>query len=661
MLRIIQNRSANSAKSYYSHAEYYGESQELTGTWHGNTAEMLGLTGEISQCDFDAMCDNLHPRTGEPLTARTNRDRTVGYDFNFHVPKGVSLAYAFGDERIGDVFARAVNETMEEIEAEAKTRVRTSGRQEERLTRNLAWGTFIHKTARPVEGEPDCHLHAHCFVFNATHDPDEDRFKAVQFRDLKRDAGYFEARFHARFAKALKNELGYDIRRQGRQWDIAAIPESMVRKFSRRTEQIEREADARGDLSAEDKANIAAETCESKNKHQSMEELREIWRNRLSEGEQVVIDSLPEHRSRGQAAVLGDGPASVEEAVKQAVLHCFERDAVVPYRKVLAEAMRVGVANLDIDDVAAEAGRQGVIAREVDGRFLATTRDVLRKNKVLEFARQGRHASTAMNPHWRIERDWMSDEQKEAIQTLIHSEDRVQLILGGAGTGKTTLMSEAVAAIEAGGHEVFTFAPSARASRDVLRNEGFENATTVAELLVSDELKNAVAGNVIWIDEAGLLGSRQLKQVFDIAEQGGSRVILSGDWKRQHGSVDRGGVLGLLDRYAGVTPIQVNTIRRQQGRYKEAINSMSEGDLLRGFDQLDELGWVHEIEDEDRDQRIAGDFADVVENKGSGAGDFADAPAGRTSDRRHSSRTSHQKPADRRRSSNLRPGTAPFH
>ncbi len=49
----------------------------------------------------------------------------MGYDFTFSVPKSVSLLYAMsGDQDIMDAFRAAVDETMREIEAEMKTRVR---------------------------------------------------------------------------------------------------------------------------------------------------------------------------------------------------------------------------------------------------------------------------------------------------------------------------------------------------------------------------------------------------------------------------------------------------------------------------------------------------------------------------------------------------------
>lgn len=614
MLRIHQSKSAASAKAYYSHADYYGEGQEKAGQWHGKTAKMLGLSGQIEQADFNALCDNLDPRTGNQLTARHNDNRTIGYDFNWHVPKGVSLAYAIGgDKRIEQVFARSVEETMLEIEAAAKTRVRGRGRDENRITGNLAWGQFIHTTARPNDqGEVDPHLHAHCFVFNATWDDKENRFKAGQFRDLKRDARFFEARMHARLAKHLREDLGYSIRRDGKSWDIDGIPQATKRKFSQRTQEIESLAAELGIDDPDRKAALAAETRNTKVNCQTFPELQKRWRERLSPEEQRMFDSLKSEDASGTVTGQHDLKASVELALS----HSFERDSIVPTRKVLEQAMRFGVGMVDVHDVAAEAKRQGLRTQTIHGREMSTTMDVLDdESRVLQFANEGLRAVRPLNADWQPEESWLSTEQLDAIRSLTSSQNRLQLILGGAGTGKTTLMQQAVAAIEEGGKQVFTFAPSAEASRKVLRDEGFAGATTVAELLINTNLQDQISGQVIWIDEASLLGSRQLRQVVDLAERKHARVILSGDWKRQHGSVDRGGVLNLIDEYTPIKPIEINTIRRQQGKYKDAIHQLSLGQTNEGFEALDNLGWVREINDEDRDQQIARDFADIFEKE----------------------------------------------
>jgi conjugative relaxase-like TrwC/TraI family protein len=385
MLRIVQNQAPSSAKTYYSAGAYYSEGQELAGVWRGKAAAQLGLKGKIEQCDFDALCDNLNPQTGDRLTARTRTGRTVGYDVNVHVPKGVSLAYMLnGDDRILRAFEDSLNETMAEFERDAQTRVRVGGRDQNRSTGNLVWGEFIHKTARPVRGLPDPHLHAHCFVFNVTFDPIEKRFKAAQFRLLKQDAPYYEALVHARLARRLA-ALGYTIERIGRSWDIAEVPKTLRDRFSRRRDQIEELARERGITDAIEKDGLGARSREPKLKEFTIPELLDRWRVQLRPDElsaiqppsaQQKVDGMADHRA-------------ASEAVAAAIAHCFGQSAVLPERSVLAEALRRGVGRVDPAEVAS-AARNGMIVRTINGHRLATTEAALRDGReIIEPVRAG--------------------------------------------------------------------------------------------------------------------------------------------------------------------------------------------------------------------------------------------------------------------------------
>jgi conjugative relaxase-like TrwC/TraI family protein len=606
---MTQNNSVAGAKNYFR-SDYYTEGQEREGIWRGKGAVRLGLTGPIGREAWDALCDNRNPATGETLTPRRKSERRVGYDFNFHVPKSVSVLYGIsGDERIVEAFRDSVNDTMLEMEKEMKTRVRKGGKNEERTTGEMIWGEYVHFTSRPIDGVPDPHLHAHCFVLNTTFDKVENCWKAGTFADLKRDAPYFEAKFHSRMADRMAG-LGLPVERTKQGWEIGGIRDTALKKFSRRTALIEDLARSKGINDPGEKSELGAKTRERKQKHLSMAELRQEWRLRL--GDEDRSDIARAAKSIGGPRLAVDA-RSADRAARLGVDHCFERKSVVPERTLLAEAIRRGVGVATADAVEAAVREQDIIIGEKDGRRFATTRRVLgEEQRMIDFARCGRGTCAPLGHGTHVfNRDWLNEGQRRAVEHVLQSRDRVILIRGVAGTGKTTMMSEAAEAIRASGKQVFTFAPSADASRGVLRESGFNDADTVAILLKVKTLHEKMRGQVIWIDEASLLGSRPMREAFDLADKLDARIILSGD-RRQHGSVDRGAALRLLETEAGLIPAEIKEIQRQQGTYKKAVQALSEGRTERGFQQLDALGWIKEAPDGERYKLLASDYVAAV-------------------------------------------------
>lgn len=611
MLRIVQCSSSAGTKSYYAKGDYYldGE-QELPGVWHGEGAKRLALAGSISRKDWDALCDNINPQTGGVLTPRQKTNRRVAYDFNFHCPKSVSLLYGLTrGERLLDAFRESVRETMGDMEREMKTRVRVAGADTDRVTGNMVWGEFVHLTSRPVDGVPDPHLHAHCVVFNTTHDSVEDRWKAGQFADLKADAPYFEALFHARLAERMQ-ELGLPVERTRKGWEIAGFDKALLGKCSRRTTLIEAEAKERGITDAAEKSELGAKTRERKRGDLSTQQLQAEWSGRLTDAERSATTVVAE-RIGGESPQRSNDPAP---SLDYAMGHHFERKAVVPERKLLATALKRSIGEASPEAVLREFREQPLLRGERDGRMMATTKDVLAEEQaMIDYARRGRGTCQPFfaGTHVFANKE-LSKSQRSAVEHILHSRDSVILVRGPAGTGKTWMLREAVSGIEAAGRKVLAFAPSAEASRGVLRDEGFENAETVARLLLDEKLQAEGAGQVILVDEASLLGSRSMKQLFDVAEKNHARLILVGD-KRQHKSVERGSPLHLLEKDAGLVPAEIKEIQRQKGVYMHAVRALSRGDIAGGFKLLDGLGWIRELPDDERYQTVAKEYLATLE------------------------------------------------
>jgi conjugative relaxase-like TrwC/TraI family protein len=604
MLRITPNARVANAKGYYSNSDYYLGGQELAGLWHGKAAEQLGLSGEIKESDWHALCDGLNPNTGERLLQRQKKDRRIGYDCNFHSPKSLSLLYAATkDERLLNAFRDSVNETMNDIQAEMKTRVRMDGRDEDRVSGNAIWGEFVHFTARPERGVPDPHLHAHCFVFNTTFDKHENRWKAAQLGDIKADGKYFEAMFHSRLSRRLA-ELGLPIERTQKGWEIAGVSHSLQRKFSRRTIRIEARARKRGITDPVEKAELGAKTRSSKIKDLSMGELEAEWRRRMSPTEEHILDALG-RRLGGSAAPADEGHAA--KSMNYAIEHEFERRAVVPTRQILSTAMMQSYGLATPEQIANQLDREGLLLARHEGRDVATTNGTLAMEKqIVDYARSARGTVRPL-----VSGSWaptlkLSASQRAAAEHVLGSRDGVCVVFGQAGTGKTTMMRQAVDAIELAGTQVQALAPTAEAAHDVLRSEGFD-AQTVAMFLKDTRLQEQSKGKLLWVDEASLLGAKDAASLFSLADRLQCRIVLMGD-DRQHAAVAQGTVLNLLVDEAGLQPACVKEIRRQSGEYKRAIKAMSDGKVADGLAIVDKLGWIVELPDDERYKQLAKDY-----------------------------------------------------
>jgi len=632
MLRITESSSPDAAKRYYTKAlstgEYYhGErvlDQESIGLWGGEGAERLGLSGTVAKDAFHRLCDNQHPATGDKLTVRNPAKRRPGYDFNFHPPKSVSIALELsGDRRIVAAFREAVAETMRELETEMATRVRRGGVNEQRTTGNLVWAEFVHHTSRPVDGVPDPHLHSHCFAFNATYDRVEQRWKAGEFGDLKRDAPYYQAAFHARLAEGMQR-LGYAIEKRHSDldndrygWEIVGVSESMIRRFSRRTQEIERVAREQNVSDPAKKAELAARTRENKNPTLTMDDLRRQWAERLSKKERYSLATLrgnakhlaATHRESVQRLVLNQ-QRDLEAALRFATADLFLNSSVVSEKQLLAAALEHAVGRVTPGamhrHLNTQVRQKAIIRKGWGDQVMVTTPAVLREEQaMLATVREGRGTKPALKIDHLISDKELSTQQRGAVRHVLESVDSVIAVRGLAGAGKTRLMREVAAALEASGVAIQAAAPRAMTTHEVLRNDGFKTAETVAHVLKNETLQKNLAGQVLWVDEAGQLSMPDMQKLVRVAADNDIRLLLTGD-TRQHRAVRRGDAMRLFETESGLPVATLSQVRRQSvAAYREAAQSLASGDLVAGFDTLNAMGAIKEVGNAERAAAVA--------------------------------------------------------
>jgi len=620
MIRMIQSSSSEQAKDYFKHAlnkaDYYINEQELQGRLQGRLAERLRIDGRVTEYLFNALCDNLNPTTGESLTPRTKDERRVGFDINFHCPKSVSILHVLSnDDHILTAFEKSVRDTMKVIERDMKTRVRTKGQDHDRETGELVWADFTHQTARPVDGFlPDPHLHSHCFVFNATWDEQEQRIKAGQFGDIKRDMPYYQAYFQKLFSDELIKE-GYGIRQTKSSFEVIGVPQKVNDLFSKRTDEIGRVAKEKGITNAKELDQLGAKTRSKKQKGLSMDELKAGWRKQIQELNKE--DGNPENHVIRYAPPKNERLLTPRLCVDYALKHCFERASVYQDRRLLAAAYCYGIGNKDVSvDEITEQFRQedSLIHIKEKGKIMTTTRQVLaEEQRMVRLAQQGKGKLWPL--YKELPKVRATGQAKNAIDHVLSTTDRVSIIAGKAGTGKTTLLQELVPLIVQKGKQVFMVAPSAEASRGVLRQEGFQQAETVAKLLADKNMQTNLLGQILIVEESGTLGTQDMTSLLELANNQNARLILIGD-TRQHSSVNRGDAQRILNTVGGIKTAEVSKIYRQRNeKYKKAVEDLSIGDVSSAFEKLDDMGAIKTIDPLKPHETLVEDYIEIIKNK----------------------------------------------
>jgi hypothetical protein len=166
---------------------------------------------------------------------------------------------------------------------------------------------------------------------------------------------------------------------------------------------------------------------------------------------------------------------------------------------------------------------------------------------VLDTVEAGRTANVAIAPSYRVLADaGLGDDQAEAVRRLCAGGERVAVLVGPAGSGKSRTLGAARQAWEAAGTKVRGVAPSAVAAGVLAEQAGIRSETLAKFLL--DAARGRIQlqpGEVVVCDEGSMVSTRDLAQLVLHVETSGAKLVLVGD-HYQLGSVDAGGMFRLL-------------------------------------------------------------------------------------------------------------------
>ncbi|MBE0616384.1 MAG: relaxase domain-containing protein, partial [Proteobacteria bacterium] len=504
MLSISPPLSASRAGAYFAKDDYYLAEK---GTWWGRGAEALGLTGEVTREDFAAVLAKTHPETGAVLVPGQGDAAQAGIDLTFSAPKSVSIL-ALADATVVAAHRRAVAITLAYAEAHnAQARRQKNGVREIVATGNLVVATFDHATSR----ELDPQLHTHAVVANVIQ-RDDGAWRALHNSSFFRDKMHLGRVYRSEFARELK-DLGYAPTITDPEkgiFEVQGVPQDLLEAFSQRRAQVEERF---GELKA---SGAYPHASDAVLRHQAALDTRRwkgtVDRASLAQEWQAVLERHGTTLGQVREVALREGAREREAAA--------ERSPGKPTRDLLREAARLWTetesvfSRKDVLDLALRTHLGGPRLSEWEQAFrglrrsstfvslgtdrtgreqfttkamLAVERKVLREVNAsqgqylpvvsrTELAAAGREKEQAQG--WTYTRG-----QKKAVEMLLRSPDRVNLVQGNAGAGKTAALGLVREVLAQRGVSVLGLGFTGKAAQELEKGAGIPSQTIDGFLL----------------------------------------------------------------------------------------------------------------------------------------------------------------------------------
>ena len=215
----------------------------------------------------------------------------------------------------------------------------------------------------------------------------------------------------------------------------------------------------------------------------------------------------------------------------------------------------------------------------------------------------------------------LSGEQADALVHVTDGRD-LGIVVGYAGTGKSAMLGVAREAWETAGYEVRGAALSGIAAENLEAGSGIASRT-IASIEhgwknVSDMLTSR---DVLVIDEAGMVGTRQMERVLSHAAEAGAKVVLVGD-PQQLQSIEAGAAFrSIHERHGGA---EIGEVRRQREDWqRDATRDLATGRTGTAIHAYNRHDMVHSAETRaqargdlidrwDRDRQAAPDSSRII-------------------------------------------------
>lgn len=595
----ITNMTSEQASHYHKEEQNYYQKNNEIGIWQGNGAESLNLQGNISHEQFDRLCHGINPITDEVLVDSSKR---AGTDLTFSAPKSVSILMELSsnDEelKIRAAHDKAVEETLKFIEENySQTREQIDGVRNTINTGNLVIAKFQHDTSR----ELDPQLHTHSFVLNMTQKENGD-WRALHNDELFKNKMLFGQMYRNQLAANLK-ELGYETEvtdaRKGL-FEVKGVSNELMTEFSKRSEQVQKRFE------------------ELKKQYPNMEEtkLREMAtldsrksKDKTLDRTQIRAENLKRAEAIQDISNLVQDCKNIKSEIKELTAKEYldkakdiltSKESVFTKEQLLRESMKLSLGTHTLKDFQKEIEKDNELVNfekniystkemiEIEKSIIQDAKDF--KNSFSEIA-----TKETLNNFAEKNYSTMTTGQKESFTHILNSKDLITGVQGDAGTGKTFMLKAVKDFIEKSEtkYELQGLSFTGKAA-DEIQKEANIDSTTLHSFLNQKEFKE---NQIYVVDEASMVGSKQMKELIEKAKETNSKIVLIGDTK-QFQTLSAGGIFEQLQKDDVMqTSIMSESKRANTETMKSLYKDIKNKDIEKAFETLERNELIKESSD----------------------------------------------------------------
>jgi conjugative relaxase-like TrwC/TraI family protein len=606
------------AGDYYLAAD--GERVEAPGRWAGLGSvgmDALGVENAAAAVraeQFQALMAVQNPATGGRLRAGGAGGSSVAaIDATFSAPKSVSAVWALASPELRAGIELAQERAVDAALAHAVEFVPMVRRRVDRemvlreIPGELIATSWRHTTARAVAGRaPDPQLHSHVVLHGAVR-ADDGKVVAIESRAWlvhQREVG---AAYRAQLAREL-GRLGFAVEagtgRGGRYFELAGVPQGLIEEWSGRHRQVQQQIQRRlteriAGLQAQvdaggpdaDGAQVRLVALQRSGQLMPAEQRAVAMRTRSAKGsggamletagdlDRAWYDAAREHDfdARSVEALRNPwlhldhrGALTEDQLEKRILTRLTEFDATFAPREARAVALEATAGGDPAAGLAAleRLAERREILELADGR--QTTRSHRGTERAAVTAADGLADATAEPIAAELVDDELSElrselalggaqlavEQEQAIRVAC-SDQQLVVIVGQAGTGKSTALTAVARAHQEAGQKIVVTSTGAQAAERLAAEFSQAGVSKVAgcstralQAAVRRGTVTLSPGVTVIHDEAALASTREQAWLLQAVAESGARLIEVGD-PRQSQAVGAGGLWPQIEAAAG--------------------------------------------------------------------------------------------------------------